>query len=179
MRKIFLSILMLFSIGALFTSCIKQYDKAIAADTNQIEFDATVWNTPLSGQIYPVLVRVPTYGAAVSSANPSITRASGAIKFRVNFIGAQQSTAQTITYKLVSAPVLPAGVSAAVLGTHFSTSGTCVIPANSSFGEITITVINPGVSSTTPVGLVLELVGNDLIKPSANYRFLGVQVSQL
>jgi len=160
-----------------FSSCIKQDLVTIGGDI-VAEFDATVLNTPLTGQAYPVLNRVPAYGAAVVSTNPAITRSSGAIKFRVNLVGAQQSSDQTLTFKAVASPVLPAGVAAAVAGTHYTISGTIIIPANKSFGEATINVINPGVSSATPVGLVIELEGNETVKPSQNYKFLGIQISQ-
>jgi hypothetical protein len=157
-------------------SCIKNDPITLEGEV-YVEFDATVLNTPLTGRTYPVLTRVPAYGAAVVGTNPSITRASGAIKFRVNLVGAQQSTDQVITFKAVTAPTLPTGVVAATSGTHYTITGTLTIPANSSFGEATVTVVNPGVSSATPVGLVLELVGNETVKPSENYKFLGVQIS--
>lgn len=159
-------------------SCIKNSPVTIGNEL-YVEFDATVLNTPITGQTYPVLRNVPVYGAAVVPAsNPAITRASGTVKFRVNLVGAQQSTDQVIGFKAVATPVLPAGVAAAVSGTHYTVTGTVTIPANSSFGEVTVTIVNPGVSSATPVGLVLELTGNETVKPSANYRFLGIQISQ-
>lgn len=158
-------------------SCIKN-DPITLAGELYVEFDATVLNTPLTGRTYPVLTRVPAYGAAVVGTNPSITRASGAIRFRVNLVGAQQSTDQVIAFRAVATPTLPAGVAAAASGTHYTITGTITIPANSSFGEATVTVVNPGVSSATPVGLVLELVGNETVKPSENYKFLGIQISQ-
>lgn len=160
-----------------FSSCIKN-DGPTAGSLLVAEFDATVLNTPLTGQKYPVLQRVPKYGAAVVSADPLITRASGTIKFRINLVGAQQSTEQTLNIKIVSGPALPTGVAPAVAGTHFSVPATLVIPARSNFGELTVTIINPGVSSTTPVGLVLEIEGNGTIKPSENYKFLGIRISQ-
>lgn len=158
-------------------SCIKNSPVTIGNELF-VEFDATVMNTPITGQTYPVLSRVPVYGAAVVGTNPAITRASGTVKFRVNLVGAQQSTDQVIAFKAVATPTLPAGVAAAVSGTHYTVTGTITIPANSSFGEATVTIVNPGVSSATPVGLVLELTGNETVKPSANYRFLGIQISQ-
>jgi hypothetical protein len=171
-------IFLLASFGVLvFSSCIKN-DPVTIASNKYVEFDATVLNTPITGQVYPVLTRVPAYGASVVSSNPTISRTSGAVKFRVNLVGPQQPTDQTINYRVVATPSLPSGVSPAVAGTHYNTGTSFVIPANSSFGEITINVVNTGVSSTTPVGLVLELLGNDAVKPSENYKFLGVQISQ-
>lgn len=165
-------------VSALFTvtSCIKNDPITVAEPV--VEFDATVLNTPLTGKTYPVLTRVPGYGAAVTTTNPSVTRASGTIKFRVNLVGRQQTSDQEIKYKVVTAPTLPAGVAEAVAGTHFSVTGTFTIPANSSFGELVVNVINPGTPSTTPVGLVLELEGGSNAKPSENYKLLGIQISQ-
>ncbi|MER3498071.1 MAG: DUF4843 domain-containing protein [Chitinophagaceae bacterium] len=153
------------------SSCIKQ-DHIIF--TNElVEFDATVLNTPATGKNFPILTRVPVYGSPVSTSNPSITRTSGTIKFRVNLVGPQFSTDQTIAYSVVTSETT------AVAGTHYTTPGTLVIPANSSFGELVVNVLNPGVSSSTPVILVLQLEGNDQIKPSENYKRLGISISQL
>ena len=176
MKRNFLFLVILSMTVLLGSSCIK--NDLVTVKDLVVEWDATVLNTPLTGQTYPVLTRVPAYGAAVVAANPSITRASGVIKFRVNLVGAQQSTDQSIKFKAVATPVLPAGVAAAATGTHYTITGTVVIPANTSFGEVEVRVVNPGVSSATPVGLVLELEGNETVKPSQNYKFLGMQISQ-
>jgi hypothetical protein len=160
-----------------FTSCIKN-DGPTGAAQLVAEFDAAVLNTPVTGQKYPLLQRVPKYGSASAAADPLITRTSGSIKFRVNLVGAQQPTEQTLNVKVVASPTLPLGVDPAVAGTHFTVPATIVIPANSSYGEVTITVIDPGVSSATPVGFVIEIEGNATVKPSENYKFLGVRISQ-
>ena len=177
MKRNFLFLVVLSMSVLLGSSCIK--NDLVTVNDLVVEFDATVLNTPLTGQTYPVLTRVPAYGAAVVGSNPAINRAAGAVKFRVNLVGAQQSTDQSIKFKVVSTPVLPAGVAAAASGTHYTVTGTVVIPANTSYGEAIVTIVNPGVSSATPVGLVLELEGNETVKPSFNYRFLGLQISQL
>ncbi|HEX4958806.1 MAG TPA: DUF4843 domain-containing protein [Lacibacter sp.] len=157
-----------------FASCIKNEPKIFTGSV--IEFDATVLNAPAVGKTFPILTRVPGYGRPVftsSPADPLITRSSGNIKFRVNLVGAQRSTDQTLSYRVVPAE------STATSGVHFTTSGTFTIPANSSFGEITVNVVNPGTSSSTPVILVLELVGNSDLQPSQNFKFLGMSISQL
>lgn len=172
MKKIQINLaLILMTLVMGFTSCIKQDSKTIT-DT-QLEFDATVLNSPAVGKTFPILTRVPLFGVAANTSNPTITRTSGAIKFRVNLIGAQTNTARTYTYAVVAAETT------AVSGTHFTTSGTFVVPANSSFGEITVNVINPGVSSATPVNLVLELKDAGDAKAATNYKLLGMSISQL
>jgi hypothetical protein len=169
------------------SSCIKN-DEVVYKGDDVVEFDATVLNSPAVGVTFPLLTRVPAYGLAVSTSNPSITRTSGTIKFRVNLVGRQSATDQSITYKVVTgdySSLLDVGPPAtsgfrlpAVSGTHFTTSGTLVIPAKSSFGEIEVTIINPGASSTTARYLVLELEGNSAIKASNNFKRMGIQISQ-
>lgn len=168
MKKLF--ILALAIVGITFSSCVKNDD--IIFTGSVVEFDAAAYNANAAGVTYPILTRVAGYGRAVStSLDPTITRASGAIKFRVNLVGPQRNTDQVI-----AVAVDPA--STAVSGTHFTVPATVTIPAYSSFGEITVTVINPGVSSTTARDLVLDLQGNADIKPSANDRKLGIRIAQ-
>ncbi|MFY8024101.1 MAG: hypothetical protein ACOVNO_02065 [Sediminibacterium sp.] len=170
MKKLALSTFIF--IATLFTmvGCIKQNDLTFKG--LQVEFDAASWNARGAGVTWPVLSRVPPYGMPVAAADPLITRASGTIRFRVNLIGAQQSTAQTINYSVVAASTT------AVSGTHFTIPGTLTIPANSSFGEAVINVLNPGVSSATPVNLVLEVTGNSTIKAATELNKIGLVISQ-
>ena len=168
-----------------FSSCIKNEDM-IYTGKDVAEFDATVLNTPAVGVSFPMLTRVPAYGIAVSTSNPAITRTSGTIKFRVNLVGRQSESNQTLNYKVVtnefsSVLDIPSGTGArlpAAQGTHFTTSGTLTIPAKSSFGELEITIVNPGTASTTARYLVLQLEGNNSITPSNNFKYLGIQISQ-
>lgn len=153
------------------TGCIKQNEYVIQG--LQVEFDAAAWNARGAGVEYPILTRVPPYGMPVATSDPLISRTSGTIRFRVNLIGAQQSTAQTITYRVWDNPA-----NTAVAGTHFTIPGTITIPANSSFGEAVVNVLNPGVSSTTPRFVVLEVVGNSSIRPATELNKIGIQISQ-
>lgn len=172
----------------LFSSCIKNEVKTFDGDT-VIEFDAAVLNTATTPYKYFVTTRVPVYGLTVSTTNSptQITRSlSTPVKLRVNLVGRQFTTDQVINYQvIVPAPVppdtTPVPVSPnmlAVSGTHYTTGGTFTIPANSSFGEITITIVNPGASSTNPREVHLELVGNADIKPSENYKRIAIRISQ-
>ena len=169
MRKYF-NIIFSLSLVLFFSSCIKNDNQVFTGSL--VEFDATVLNSPAVGKTYPLLTRVPVGGTAVNTGNPSISRTSGLIKFRVNLVGRQRSSDQTINYTVVAAE------STAVSGTHFTTPGSFLIPANSSFGEVTVNVLNTGVSSTTPVDLVLELMNSGDVNASANYRFLGIRIAQ-
>ena len=153
------------------TSCIKQENYVIKE--LQVEFDAASWNARAAGVTYPILTRVPPYGMPIATTDPLISRASGIIRFRVNLIGAQQRTQQTLNYSVITS------ASTAVSGTHFTIPGTIIIPPNSSFGEAVVNIINPGVSSATPVTLVLEVTGNNLVKPATELNKLGIVISQL
>ena len=163
----------LFIIATMFslTGCIKQ-DNILIKEL-QVEFDAASWNARGAGVTYPIITRLPPYGMPLAATDPLITRASGTIRFRVNLIGAQQATQQTLNFSVVATGTT------AVSGTHFTIPGTIVIPANSSFGEAVVNVINPGVSSATPVTLVLEVTGNSLIKGASELNKIGIQISQL
>jgi hypothetical protein len=163
----------LFIIATMFslTGCIKQ-DNILIKEL-QVEFDAASWNARGAGVTYPIITRLPPYGMPLAATDPLITRASGTIRFRVNLIGAQQATQQTLNFSVVATGTT------AVSGTHFTIPGTIVIPANSSFGEAVVNVINPGVTSATPVTLVLEVTGNSLIKGATELNKIGIQISQL
>jgi len=177
--KIRLSIAVLFTI-ILFSSCIKEETKQFNGNT-VIEFDAAVLNTATTPYTYFVTTRVPVYGLTVSTANSPtlITRSLATpVKLRVNLVGAQFSTDQVINYQVITTPIPVSPNMRAVSGTHYTTSGTFTIPANSSFGEVTITIVNPGVSSTNPREVHIELVGNTDIKPSENYKRVGIRISQ-
>ncbi len=171
MKKIIINTMLLFAAIISFSGCIKQENYVIQG--LQVEFDAASWNARAAGVTYPILTRVPPYGMPVATTDPLITRASGTIRFRVNLIGAQQSTQQTLNYSVITS------ASTAVSGTHFTIPGTIVIPPNSSFGEAVINIINPGVSSATPVLLVLEVTGNNLVKLATELNKIGIQISQL
>ncbi len=138
-----------------------------------VEFDAASWNANGAGLTYPMMTRVPTFNAATPTSAASLTRATGTVTLRVNLVGAQKSTATDFDFVV-------AGESTAVPGTHFTAiTGKGTIPANSSFGTVTITILNPGVSSTTARDLVLQLVDNASIKASVNYAKVGLRISQL
>lgn len=171
MKKIIINTMLLVATLFSFSGCIKQENYVIQG--LQVEFDAASWNARGAGVTYPILNRVPPYGMPVAATDPLISRTSGTIRFRVNLIGAQQSTQQTLSYS-----VFATGTTA-VSGTHFTIPGTIVIPPNSSFGEAVVNIINPGVSSATPVTLILEVTGNSLVKPATELNKIALVISQL
>jgi hypothetical protein len=189
--KIFkISIILLAATLTLF-SCKKLEETRFIYDGDPlIEFDATSLNAVTSPRTYPILTRVPGYGRGVIAsavpatgvvADPLLTRTSGTVKFRVNLMTAQLPNDQVIQYRVVAtekdattgADVTVTTATAA----HYTTSGTFTIPANSSFGEVTVQILNPGASATAR-DLVLELLGNAEVKPSVNYAKLGLRIAQ-
>jgi len=177
------NILFIFSILALSLSgCIKE-KKAIFEDS-KAEFDVASYNAKFGATDFPLAIRVPGEGRAFIAADAFITRATASLRFRVNLIGAQRSAAASVKYRVFTvgatagasvaygAPIsatLP--ISDAVAGTHYTAlSGVCTIPANSSFGYITIPVINSGVSVNETRVVGLELIDGGDIAPSVNYK---------
>ena len=162
----------------LFSSCIKEDVKTFQGNP-VIEFDATVFNSVTAGFTYPILTRAAGYGRGVSTTlDPSITRTSGTVKLRVNLVGPQRSADEVFTYRVITDAVPVAPNALAVVATHFSASNTFTIPANTSFGEVTITVLNTGISSATPREVHLELEGNGKVGASANYKKVAIRISQ-
>lgn len=162
-----------------FTSCIKEEIKSYTGNP-VLEFDAAVLNAATVPFTYYVTARNSPYGLATTTANSTaITRLQTApVKLRVNLVGPQSSTDQVLSYVVstTAAPVAPNLL--AVSGTHFTTSGTFTIPANNSFGEVIINIVNPGVSSTSPREVHLEITGNSSLSPSVNYSKIGVRIAQ-
>ncbi len=152
------------------TGCIKN---DIATYTNQtIEWDAAAWNANTSPFTYPMMTRVPIFGFATGTSAPSLTRASGTIRLRVNLVGAQAATDRTFAYQFSQSE------STAAPGTHFeAVSGKGSIAANSSYGYVDLKILNPGPSVGTAT-IVLQLVNNESFKASVNYAKIGLSVAQ-
>lgn len=140
-----------------------------------VEFDAAVNNAKTGTLTYPRLTRVPKFGKSVvstgTSQDPVITRTSGQIQFRVNLVGAHRPEDTTLGYTVF------AGETTAVQGVHYNISGSVVIPANESYGLVTVDILNNGPSATA-VDLVLELTGADGVPVSENYKRIGLRIAQ-
>lgn len=115
------------------------------------------------------VVRVPAPGVTY----PRITVANtvGSVNLQVNLVGAHRSTDETITYRIVSEGTT------AVSGTDFSVSGSAVIPANSSFATVAVTVPNTGAVGGF-VDLLLELEGNSNLPASQNYKQVQIRITR-
>ena len=167
--KIFLFILLA---SASLISCVKN-EEPIYTDT-LIEFDATTWNANAVGVNYPILTRVPPFARAVNTTlDPTLTKNSGTIKIRVNLVGPQRSTATEVTYQILTS------ATTAVAGTHYTAlPGKVTIPANSSFGDIDLQLLNTASAPPASVDLVLELTGGTNVKVNPNYSRVGLRIAQ-
>jgi hypothetical protein len=169
---------LLLGISLLCSSCIKQINKNFTGETI-VEFDATVLNSATSPYTYYVVTRIPSDGIPIPTSNAAITRTTTTpIQLRVNLVGPQRSSDEVISYKVMTDVTPTAPNMLATAGTHFTTGNTFTIPANSSFGYVTVNIINTGTSSTNPREVHLELLGNDNIKPSENYKRVAIRIAQ-
>jgi hypothetical protein len=161
-----------------FSSCIKQIDKTFTGNP-VVEFDIAVLNSATPPFNYHVATRVAQFGLPITTANsPALTRTSGTIKLRVNLVGPQRDADETISYRVLNDVTPNAPAQLAVAGTHYNTGTTFIIPAKSSFGEVEVQILNPGTSSTIPREVHLELLGNTNLKPSENYKRVGLRIAQ-
>jgi hypothetical protein len=152
MKKIFSLLTLAFVL--VFSSCIEQDYPTFQGAL--VEFQDTVVRAPVAGQKYPRI---------------TVANTIGAVSFQVNLVSAQRATDETVTYTIV-----PAGTTA-VTGTDFTTSGTFVIPANSSIGTVTVNVVNTGRLGGS-VDLLLQLEGNSTINPSENYKQVQLRITR-
>ncbi len=172
----------LFMVLAL-TSCIKNDE--ILLKENLVEFDAATFNANALSKVYPIVRQVPPYGFAILAASPQISRTSGTIELRVNLVGAQAATDREITYKVVPGETFTQTISGvsrtavtAVRGTDYTATGKLTIPANSSFGILSIGIVNPGVALVNDLLIVLELEGNSDLKPSNADKQIGIWINR-
>jgi hypothetical protein len=157
---------------SLLGSCVKNELPVFKAPV--AEFDAASWNANGAGLTFPILTRVPGYGRAASAADPLLTRTSPGIKkFRVNLIGQQMPT-ETEVYVIMNSVT-----STAVAGTHYRSFTPVVkIPANTSFGEVEVEILNPGVAGAARTLELILSSGTNGIKSNPNYNRIRLSIAQ-
>lgn len=156
------------------SSCIKN-ELPVFDDQTVVEFDAASWNANGPGLFYPILTRVPGYGRAVLSSDPLLTRTNPGIKkFRVNLVGPQNPNPVRVFFATFAGTTATENVHYRTLG------GELTIPANSSFGEMEVEILNPGPPATPgPVDLNIILTGGDNgVTSSVNYRVIALRIAQ-
>lgn len=86
----------------------------------------------------------------------TVPEGAGVVSRQINLIGPQQGSPSTITFDVVG------DGTTAVDGTHYSlpTGTQFEIPANSSFGQLQVNILDGGLDSAQQVTLQLELVGS-------------------
>jgi hypothetical protein len=111
--------------------------------------------------------------------SPITTYAFPATVAAVSTTAATCGTAQTLP---AQTPAVAGGDLAIVSGTpgvHFANlSGKVTIPANSSFGNIQIQVLNPGATAGSGVFVGIQLDSTGTVLPSLNYRTIGFVIDQ-
>lgn len=125
-----------------------------------VEFQDAVVRTPVAGTANPAYPRI------------TVANTVGSVNLQVNLVAAQRTSDETITYKVVTG----AGTTA-VAGTDFAVSGSLVIPANSSFGTLTVNIPNTGAIGGS-VDVLLELEGNAQIPASQNYKQVQIRITR-
>jgi hypothetical protein len=157
---------------SLLGSCVKNELPVFTAPV--AEFDAASWNANAAGLSFPILTRVPGYGRAASTADPLLTRTSPGIKkFRVNLVGQQMPT-ETEVYVIMNSVT-----STAVAGTHYRSFTPVVkIPANTSFGEVDVEILNPGVAGAARTLELILSSGTNGIKSNPNYNRIRLSIAQ-
>ncbi len=184
--------------GMLFlSSCIKQLDKTFTG-TTVVEIDATPLNSANAIAGYPVLTRVPADAIPLRTTDSTLRRWNGTVRIRVNLVGPQSGTAQTVGYKIMAVspltsiafPATATGqtptasaatltVANAVAGTDYTAlSGVCNIPANSSFGYIDVAIKNNGAIAGQSRFIGIQLDSTGTIKPNPNYNKIGLVIDQ-
>jgi len=157
---------------SLLGSCVKNELPVFTAPV--AEFDAATWNANAAGLSFPILTRVPGYGRAASASDPLLTRTSPGIKkFRVNLVG-QQLPTETEVYVIMNSTT-----STAVAGTHYrSFSPVVKIPANTSFGEVEVDILNPGVAGAARTLELILSSGTNGVTSNPNYNKIRLSIAQ-
>jgi hypothetical protein len=172
MNKLKIALLILLVSFSL-VSCVKNEEVVYTGGT--VEFDATTWNANAAGVTYPILTRVPPFARAVNTTlDALLNKNSGTVKIRINLVGPQRPTDTEVTYQVV------AGNTTAVAGTHYTAlPGKVTIPANSSFGDISLQILpTAGTPPPTSVDLVLEITGGTNVAVNPNYNKIGLRIAQ-
>jgi hypothetical protein len=142
------------------TSCFRDPEVVYEGPT-VVEFNAAiVANAP---QSFPTI---------------NVNNGAGDVFARVNLVGPQRPSDQTILYRVDPVRTTATeGVHYALMGKDGS-NGSFVIPANRSFADCGVTILQAPRDAGASVVLVLELVGSadGSIKPSENYKRLTYRI---
>jgi len=153
MKKIYLLYLM--ALVLVSSSCIEQnYPKW---EGSVLEFQDAVERTPLAGETYPRI---------------TVANTVGTVSFRVNLVGAHRASDEIIMYSAVTG-----AATTAVSGKDYTMTGKLTIPKGSSFGTLTVNVVNTGRIGGS-VDLLLQIDGNDEIGYNTNYNKVQLRITR-
>lgn len=152
MKKLFSLFTLALVLG--FSSCIEQ--NYPVWEDHVVEFQDAVDRAPAAGLTYPII---------------TVANTVGTVNLRVNLVGSHRPSDEIITYSVV------ADRTTAAAGRDYVAPGTLTIPAGSSFGTLTVNVINTGKIGGS-VDLLLQVVGNDEIGTSANYNKVQIRITR-
>ena len=152
MKKLFS--LFTLALVLVFSSCIEQ--NYPVWEDHVVEFQDAVDRAPAAGLTYPII---------------TVANTVGTVNLRVNLVGSHRPSDEIITYSVV------ADRTTAAAGRDYVAPGTLTIPAGSSFGTLTVNVINTGKIGGS-VDLLLQVVGNDEIGSSANYNKVQIRITR-
>ena len=137
------------------SSCIEQnYPKW---EGSVLEFQDAVERTPLAGETYPRI---------------TVANTVGTVSFRVNLVGAHRASDEIIMYSAVTG-----AATTAVSGKDYTMTGKLTIPKGSSFGTLTVNVVNTGRIGGS-VDLLLQIDGNDEIGYNTNYNKVQLRITR-
>jgi len=137
------------------SSCIEQnYPKW---EGSVLEFQDAVERTPLAGETYPRI---------------TVANTVGTVSFRVNLVGAHRASDEIIMYSAVTS-----AATTAVSGRDYTMTGKLTIPKGSSFGTLTVNVVNTGRIGGS-VDLLLQIDGNDEIGYNTNYNKVQLRITR-
>jgi hypothetical protein len=146
-------------------SCFE--DTKIVFEDALVEFEDAVMRNRATGQIFPIM--------------PTVTRTAGTPNYSVNLVAPQLTSSEQITVSLevVPAALLNATTIEAVEGVHFTLNQSFSFPEAVSKANFTGISILPGFPADAgkTALLVIKLDGNDKLKPSENYRRLGIRIN--
>jgi hypothetical protein len=157
MKKYLIKCFMLLIVVAGMTACQKDFDERFHLEDQFIEFEDAVTTTVAVGKNYPVLTR-------------TLSATNGSVSLQINMSGLQSGADQPLAWKVVTEE------STAVEGRDFraSLNGNSVeLKANSSKTNLVLEALPATGQGSTLV--VLELVGNDMIKPMEKYKRVGIR----
>lgn len=139
------------------SSCFKDFTEDFLFTEKMIEIDVATWENNAPGKTFPI--------------KGPYEKGSGVQTFQVNLIGGLLETDQTVSYRIV------AEETTAIEGVHYNipNDGNFVIPANSVTAYLPLEILDFPAETGTHT-LVVELIGNDQIKVSENYKRLGVSI---